>query len=61
MEYEIKALCPELAEDFADYTENLDFGHEPEWATCFCRFYHTDIKSSLLKKLKKTAIQVLCF
>ncbi|HCX61074.1 GNAT family N-acetyltransferase [Sedimentibacter sp.] len=42
MGYEIKALCPELAETFTDYMENLDFGHEPEWATCFCRFYHTD-------------------
>lgn len=42
MEYEIKALCPELAETFADYMDNLDFGHEPEWATCFCRFYHTN-------------------
>ena len=28
MEYEIKSLCPELAEVFTDYMENLDFGHE---------------------------------
>lgn len=42
MEYEIKALCPELAGEFADYMMNLDFGHEPGWATCFCRYYQTN-------------------
>ncbi len=42
MEYEIKALCPELAREFADYMANLDFGHEPGWATCFCRYYQTN-------------------
>jgi GNAT superfamily N-acetyltransferase len=42
MDYKIVELNPELAECFADYLGNLDFGHAPHWATCYCRFYHTD-------------------
>lgn len=41
MKYEIRKLMPELALTFADYLGNLDFGHAPHWATCFCRYYHT--------------------
>lgn len=42
MKYTIKPLSPELAITFAEYFYSLDFGHEPHWATCFCRFYHTN-------------------
>ena len=42
MKYTIKPLSPELATTFTEYLESLDFGHEPHWATCFCRFYHTN-------------------
>ncbi|MGE5677909.1 MAG: GNAT family N-acetyltransferase [Pseudomonadota bacterium] len=38
----IKRLSPELADTFVDYLSSLDFNHAPHWATCFCRFYHTD-------------------
>lgn len=41
MHYSIKPLSPELAMTFTEYLSNLDFGHAPHWATCFCRFYHT--------------------
>jgi ribosomal protein S18 acetylase RimI-like enzyme len=37
----IKALCPELAEDYVKFLENLDFSHASHWSTCYCRFYHT--------------------
>lgn len=42
MNYKIKELTPELAVYFTDYIENLDFGHSPHWATCYCRYYHTN-------------------
>ena len=38
----IKRLTPELAPTLVEYLESLDFGHAPHWATCYCRFYHTD-------------------
>ncbi|MBC7959901.1 MAG: GNAT family N-acetyltransferase [Vallitaleaceae bacterium] len=42
MTVHIKALTPELTVTFSDYLGNLDFGHAPHWATCFCRFYQND-------------------
>ncbi len=42
MSYSIKPLSPALATTFTDYLSNLDFGHEPHWATCFCRYYHSN-------------------
>lgn len=42
MSYTIKRLSPELSDTFTDYLSSLDFNHAPHWATCFCRFYHTD-------------------
>ncbi|MDF2674348.1 MAG: hypothetical protein K0R09_2616 [Clostridiales bacterium] len=42
MNYLVKPLSPELAITFAKYLENLNFDHSPHWATCFCRFYHTN-------------------
>lgn len=46
MNYVIKPLSPELAMVYADYLENLDFGHSPHWSTCYCRFYHTNCSQS---------------
>lgn len=40
MSYTIKPLSSELAMTFTEYLENIDFGHAPHWATCFCTFYH---------------------
>lgn len=42
MNYIVKPLNPELAATFTEYLGTLDFGHAPHWATCFCRFYHTN-------------------
>lgn len=42
MSYRIEPLEHHSATIFTDYLGNLDFGHAPEWSTCYCRFYHTD-------------------
>ncbi len=39
---EIKPLTPELATVYVDFIGELAFEHAPHWASCFCRFYHTD-------------------
>ena len=38
---EIRRLEPELAEVFTSYLSEISFDHEPHWASCYCRFYHT--------------------
>jgi GNAT superfamily N-acetyltransferase len=47
MEIEIRALTPELADSFATYLGGLNFDHSPHWATCYCRFYHTDVSAEV--------------
>ena len=42
MQLSIQPLTPALAQPFCDYLTNLDFAATPHWASCFCRFYHTD-------------------
>lgn len=42
MQYTVKPLTPELAQTFLTYFDQVDFCHAPDWATCYCRFYHTD-------------------
>jgi ribosomal protein S18 acetylase RimI-like enzyme len=37
----VRALIPPDAERFAAYLSAMDFQHAPQWAGCFCRFYHT--------------------
>ena len=36
-----RPLAPQDAQRFTDYLSALDFHHAPNWAGCFCRFYHT--------------------
>lgn len=50
MKYIVKPLTPKLATTFTEYIGNLDFGYEPHWATCFCRYYHTNCSSELWQK-----------
>lgn len=40
MSIEVRALCPELAETYAEFLSSKMFGHAPHWASCFCRYYH---------------------
>lgn len=42
MQLSIQPLTPALAQTFCDYLTNLDFANTPHWASCFCRFYHTE-------------------
>ncbi len=42
MDLLIERLSPNLAATYIEFIEGLGFEHEPRWATCFCRWYHTD-------------------
>lgn len=37
----IRPLTPQDAQRLTQYLAALDFHHAPNWAGCFCRFYHT--------------------
>lgn len=39
MEPRVRPISPEDAQAFTGYFGDLDFGHAPHWATCFCRYY----------------------
>lgn len=41
MEINIRALSPDMASDFINYLDNLDFSHQPHWKGCYCQFFHT--------------------
>ncbi|MFX0076334.1 MAG: GNAT family N-acetyltransferase, partial [Candidatus Hermodarchaeota archaeon] len=36
----IKQLTPDLLEDFLNFFDNIAFTDNPDWADCYCRFYH---------------------
>lgn len=42
LKLEIKPLTPDLADVLVNHLGGLSFDHAPHWASCFCRFYHTD-------------------
>lgn len=42
MDIKIVKLTQGMGETFTNYFDSLDFGHEPHWAGCYCRFYHND-------------------
>lgn len=46
----IQALKPTHAKAYLAYLEQMDFHHAPDWAGCFCRFYHTDCSSDEWQK-----------
>ncbi len=31
------------SEQIAQYFDDLDFSHQPNWKGCYCRFYHNDL------------------
>lgn len=45
MTFTIRPLEPSLAQTYVDFLSAMDFHHAPDWAGCFCRFYHTDCSS----------------
>ena len=40
MEVIIKKLTPGILEDFLNFFDNIAFSDNPEWAGCYCHFYH---------------------
>ncbi|MFX1298483.1 MAG: GNAT family N-acetyltransferase [Promethearchaeota archaeon] len=40
MDIKIKVLTPDLLEDFLYFFENVGFSNNPNWAACYCHFYH---------------------
>lgn len=40
MEIKIKPLEPELIGDFLYFFDNVAFTDNPDWAECYCHFYH---------------------
>ena len=38
----IRPLTTQDAHRFTEYLATMDFQHAPNWAGCFCRFYHTE-------------------
>ena len=36
----IRALSPDILEDFLYYFDNVAFTDNPSWSTCYCHFYH---------------------
>jgi ribosomal protein S18 acetylase RimI-like enzyme len=40
MNVKIKPLGPDLIEDFLFFFDNVAFEDNPDWASCYCHFYH---------------------
>ncbi|MFX1497946.1 MAG: GNAT family N-acetyltransferase [Promethearchaeota archaeon] len=40
MELEIKLLSPDLIDDFLYFFDEIGFADNPDWADCYCHFYH---------------------
>jgi ribosomal protein S18 acetylase RimI-like enzyme len=40
MDFTIKALTPELKEDYLSFFESVEFEEHPHWANCYCYSYH---------------------
>ena len=55
MEVIIKALEPDLLDDFLNFFDNIGFVDNPDWAGCYCQFYH--IEGSRKKWAKRTKEQ----
>lgn len=42
MSIEIKALAPELLDDYLAFFDSVAFTDNPDWSGCYCCFYHHD-------------------
>ena len=40
MDIIIKNLTPDSLEDFLNFFDNIAFSDNPDWAGCYCHFYH---------------------
>lgn len=50
MEIVVKKLSKELTEDYIHFHRNVAFIDNPEWAGCYCTWYHWDSKLDLERK-----------
>jgi len=50
MDIVIKPLTPELVDDFLFYFDNIAFSDNPDWAACYCHFYHFNGKIEQFNK-----------
>lgn len=41
-DYDIKALSPELLPDYLGFFDRVAFTDNPDWASCYCVYYHHD-------------------
>ncbi|MFW9828842.1 MAG: GNAT family N-acetyltransferase [Candidatus Thorarchaeota archaeon] len=53
MNIQIKALTPDILDDFLYFFDNIAFSDNPDWATCYCHFYH--FKGKIEEFFKRTA------
>jgi GNAT superfamily N-acetyltransferase len=49
---EIKALSPQLVNDYFDFFDNVAFSDHEDWSWCYCTYYHFD--ESVEKRLDGT-------
>lgn len=55
MEITIKPLSPEILDDWLYFFEKIGFADNPDWAGCYCHFYH--FPGSIKKWKKQSAKQ----
>ncbi len=55
MDIIIRPLTSDLMEDFLHFFDNVGFVNNPDWAGCYCQFYH--IEGSRKKWAKRTKEQ----
>jgi GNAT superfamily N-acetyltransferase len=60
MNIEIKRLSPELTNDYINFFENIAFCDDPEWAGCYCVWYHWNERLDIERK-KYEASGETCF
>ncbi|MFX1310749.1 MAG: GNAT family N-acetyltransferase [Promethearchaeota archaeon] len=55
MDLTIKPLSSDLLDDFLNFFDNIGFVDNPDWADCYCQFYH--IEGSRKRWAKRTKEQ----
>ena len=41
----IKPFSPDLSDDYLNFFDNDAFADNPDWAGCYCNYYHFDHKN----------------
>jgi ribosomal protein S18 acetylase RimI-like enzyme len=61
MSVEIKALTPELVEDYLAFFDSVAFADNPDWSGCYCYFYLLSEDEDRQVEPGKRAASVVCF